>query len=222
MIEYKFAPLEQKPANRICGYAAVYSNIDQGRDKILPGAFEDSIRAFQTKASSLKMLREHRPDKLLGVWDTVADSPKGLYVEGEPELDVSYAQDAMKLVKSGALDGISIGYRVQKTSFADDEQGTYRVIEKAQLVEASLVAFPMNEEARVTDVKQLQSPRQVEHILRNAGVPGAFAKLVAVHGFEGARDRLNGDWREAKAAQASGEVKDLIKEIESLKGILNG
>ena len=97
----------------------------------------------------------------------------------------------------------------------------HRRLKEIKLFEISIVTFPMNSEALVTDVKQLQSPREVERLLRDAGVPGAFAKLVSIHGFEEATNRLGEHRAGDDEAKAQETLRRLLTEIQGLKELIN-
>jgi HK97 family phage prohead protease len=221
-LEYKYVPLELEEKGLeeggVRGIAAAYNNVDHGGDVILPGAFQDAI----SKGQKLKMLWQHDPSEVIGVWDKLTDSPKGLRVEGRFIKGIRRADEAQILLKEAAIDGISIGYRSKKFDFMKTEKGMVRQLKEVELFEASIVTFPMNPKAVVTDVKQLSAPREVETILRNAGVPAAFAKLVASHGFEEAKRRLDPDYREGGEDEATRQegMSRLLSELNSLKGMM--
>jgi uncharacterized protein len=73
-------------------------------------------------------------------------------------LDVPEAQTAYSLLKAGVVKGLSIGYDTVKDS--RDEAGV-RHLEELRLWEVSVVTFPMNESATVSNVKSLDDARRV-------------------------------------------------------------
>ncbi|MEO0357142.1 MAG: HK97 family phage prohead protease, partial [Pseudomonadota bacterium] len=79
-------------------------------------------------------------------WDQVREDDRGLYVKGRLLPDVPRAAEAAALLKAGAIDGLSIGYRTLKAT--KDEQGQ-RLLHELDLWEVSLVTFPMLPDARV-------------------------------------------------------------------------
>lgn len=201
------------------GFASVYNNVDHGGDIVLPGAFKTSLAANPRP----KMLWQHDPGKVIGVWEEMKDDPRGLIGRGRLLTELQLGKEAHILLKAGAVDGLSIGYRVVDVDFKKTDKGMMREIKAAELLEVSIVTFPMNPKALVTDVKQLQSLREVETILRAAGVPATFAKLVATHGFEEAKARLSKDQREAGGQddQPRGGLSALLNEIRRLKETIN-
>ncbi len=132
--------------NRIVGYASLFGAKDQGGDRVEKGAYAASLKSLQTDGRAVKMLWQHDPSKPIGVWDQVFEDKKGLFVSGRILDDVQAGAEALSLLKAGAIDGLSIGYRtVQSTKSKDGG----RSLKQLDLWEVSLVTFPMLPEARV-------------------------------------------------------------------------
>lgn len=214
--EHKTVAIDLKAVDgsgEISGYASVYNEVDKGLDMVMSGAFDASI----AEGRKIKMLWQHDPSQPIGVWTEATSDEKGLKVKGKILDTISKGKEALELVRAGAIDGLSIGYKAVKTSYAEMESGLVRKIEQADLWETSLVTFPMNEKSVVTDVKQLQGPIDVERLLRKAGVPGGFAKLIALHGFEGATKKLKDGPRDEDDDAATREQFSAL--LETLKGL---
>ena len=173
------------------GYASTAGNVDRGGDIVEPGAFRASLDRYASKSKMPKMLWQHDPTKVIGVWDQMQEDEKGLYVKGRVLMDLQLGREAHTLMKSGAIDSMSIGYRTIEADF-EGERSQVRRLKELELFEVSLVTFPMNESAAITNVKRLEHRAHVEQILRAAGVPGNFAKLVALHGFDEAKAIVDG------------------------------
>jgi HK97 family phage prohead protease len=93
------------------------------------------------------MLWQHDPAQPIGVWDEVREDDRGLHVRGRILADVARGREAAALVRAGAIDGLSIGYRTLRA--AKDGQGKRRLLE-LDLWEVSLVTFPMLRSARLS------------------------------------------------------------------------
>jgi len=222
-MEYQFADFELKEvseAGHFSGYGSVYNNVDRGGDTIMPGAFKGALEKFQS-GKKPKMLWQHDPANVIGVWDAMKSDDRGLKLEGRLLTDIGKAKEVHALMKAGALDGLSIGYKALDYDYETSDNGRVRKLKEIELWEVSVVTFPMNAEATVTDVKQLQTPRDVERLLRKAGVPGTFAKLVSLHGFEEATNRLTQDHRDGDEAEAKAAIERLLNEVNGLKEIIN-
>lgn len=148
----KFANLELRGVSgdgTFSGYASVFGEVDLGKDVIERGAFRRSIE--ERGASGIRMLFQHDPAEPIGAWRTVREDARGLYVEGVLAPGVARAQEVHSLMKTGALDGLSIGFQTVRAS-GGGRSGIRRILE-ADLWEISIVTFPMLPSARVSDVK---------------------------------------------------------------------
>jgi hypothetical protein len=172
------------------GYASVFNNVDSYKDIVLPGAFAKSL-----KSRKPAMLWQHRSGDVIGVWDEMEEAKKGLYVKGRI-LDTTLGDDAYKLVKAGAVTGMSIGYSSKKDEF-DHEKGVRKLIE-VELYEVSLVTFPANERAQITRVKSengaLMTEREFEEFLRDVGgLSQKEAKTVLSKGYKSLLEHRDGE-----------------------------
>ena len=196
--EYKSVRLEMKVATDgtrlVSGYGAVFGNVDSYGDIIMPGAFTESL----AKRGLPKMLAQHDSDDILGVWQKANEDMRGLYVEGifaKTQLGDEYYE----LSGMGAIDGLSIGYSVDE--YEVNKEGN-RILKKLTLWEVSLVTFPANQMATITNVKNApETERDFEKFLRDAGFSRAAAKTITAHGFKalsGQRDAEDDAQRAAK------------------------
>lgn len=128
------------------GYASLFGLTDQGGDIVQPGACKASLERLAAKGDRVRMLWQHDPVRPIGVWDEIREDGKGLWVKGRLLGDVAQAREAAALIREGAIDGLSIGYRTIRS--ARDEKGR-RLLTEIELWEVSLVTFPMLPEAKV-------------------------------------------------------------------------
>jgi HK97 family phage prohead protease len=179
-MEYKQLSLEWKAdeTGTIEGYGSVYGNKDLGGDIVVSGAFADSL----SSGRKIKMLSQHDPHAVIGVWDELSDDGKGLRVKGRILTQIQAGKDAYELVKAGAMDGLSIGYRILLAKAVNGA----RMIEKADLWEVSLVTFPMNEMTRIDAVKASDlTERDFERVLtRDAGFSRSIAQRLMAGGYD--------------------------------------
>ncbi len=125
------------------GYASVFGVPDLGRDIVRPGAFAKSLA--RRGPSGVRMLWQHDPAEPIGHWLSLSEDRHGLRVAGRLNLDVQRARELAALLEDGALDGLSIGFRVIE---ARPERGG-RSLLALDLWEVSLVTFPLQPVARV-------------------------------------------------------------------------
>ena len=133
--------------NRIAGYASVFGKTDQGGDRVERGAYKASLARLAKAGRSVKMLWQHDPAQPIGVWDEVHEDDRGLWVKGRLLEATQKGREAAELIRAGAMDGLSIGYRTKRA--VKNEKGQ-RVLTELELWEVSLVTFPMLPSARVS------------------------------------------------------------------------
>jgi len=139
------------------GYASLFNLADGAGDVILPGAFAATLR--RRPPDKVRMLYQHFAHEPIGVWETIREDSRGLYVRGRLTLDVRRARDVSALIADGALNGLSIGFRTRRAR--RDAKTGLRLIGEVELWEISIVTFPLLEQSRVTGVgTRLSSPAE--------------------------------------------------------------
>ncbi len=136
------------------GYASLFGVADLGKDLVVPGAFAASLA--RRGPSGVRMLWQHDAAQPIGRWLSIVEDARGLRVRGKLNLAVGRARDIHALMREGAVDGLSIGFRVERAR-AERPTGLRR-LEKLDLWEISIVTFPMLPDARVENVKRTASP----------------------------------------------------------------
>ena len=157
----KSSRLSLSPDGTIEGYASLFGAIDQARDMVMPGAFAATLQ--QRGLRKIPMLFQHDPAEPVGVWLDLHEDWRGLFARGRLIPDVQRAREVLALLRGGAIDGLSIGYRTIRS--ARDGSG-HRVLSEIELWEVSLVTFPMLPEARVASKGEAQDDRAWQAIAR--------------------------------------------------------
>jgi HK97 family phage prohead protease len=192
----KFTPIEVKEADgdsagTITGLGSHFNNVDHGDDVIRPGAFQKSIDEFNSGETRFKMLWQHDVDRIPGLWTEAKEVENGLQLKGR-FVNTPLGQEVRELTRSGAVDGLSIGFMIPPGGAKMNSKGI-REISEIKLFEVSVVTFPMNELATVTSAKTALarngikgiSKRELEAILRDAGLSRMEAKALLAQGFDG-------------------------------------
>ncbi|WP_427501369.1 HK97 family phage prohead protease [Methylomonas sp. MED-D] len=158
---------------KFSGYASVFNGVDSYGDTILPGAYAETLRTTWPK-----MFVNHDSwDLPVGKWLDIQEDSTGLFVTGEFTPGNSESADTYAALKHGTIDGLSIGYVLKSGDYEDrtdgpDGYGSGRIIKNvSRLVEISLVTFPADDAARVSNVKSeidtLETITDFERYLRD-------------------------------------------------------
>lgn len=212
-LEVKFASLEVKADGEdadyltIAGYGAVFGNKDGGADIIMPGAFKESIGT----GVKVKMLWQHDPNYPIGVWDEMREDETGLYMKGRISKKAAKGAEVAELVKMGAIEGLSIGYRTKEYEVDVDDGG--RKLTKLELWETSVVTFPMNQLASIYAMKcEDITERQIERAFKDMGYSNRMAKAMSGGAWRGRSEVL----RDAGA----GDPEEDQRDVDELKALL--
>lgn len=165
-LEIKFADDKAgKPAGWFEGYGSVFNNIDQGGDAIAPGAFAKTLEVdWKPKGKFPKMLLQHGGGWLagaedgipIGKWTNMTEDSKGLAVAGQLfGLETQKGIYIHEGLKSGELDGLSIGYNTIASRMGQTATEPERLLTEVKLWEVSVVTFPMNTAATITGAKSM-------------------------------------------------------------------
>ena len=152
------------------GYGSVFGVRDNYDDVISKGAFLASLNDHKAAGTMPAMLWQHDADKPIGIWTEMIEDEKGLRIKGRLAMETVKGKEAHALLKMGAINGLSIGFMSKEWAY--DRETEVRTLTAIDLWEVSLVTFPANERARVTNVKsadELQAPKDAEKALRDAG-----------------------------------------------------
>jgi HK97 family phage prohead protease len=175
------------------GYGSVFGDLDSYADVVAPNAFKRSLKEAKAAGRLPAMLWQHDPDQPIGVWTDMKEDDHGLAVKGKIA-DTTLGRDAHKLMKMGALSGLSIGYYTVDSSY--DQKTGVRTLLDVDLLEVSPVTFPALESARINSVKNadsLTTEREFEEFLRDAGFSRSQAKTIVARGFKAVLKRDAGE-----------------------------
>ena len=173
------------------GYASLFGEIDQARDMMMPGAFTQTLA--QRGLRKIPMLFQHDPAEPVGVWLELVEDWRGLRARGRLIPDVKRANELLALMRAGAIDGLSIGYRTVRSAI--DPRTRVRRLHQVDLWEVSVVTFPLLQGARIDAIKSSLPSRRREEAER--------AWQLACHGMGGAAEAPAQLKRRGSAAMVS-------------------
>jgi HK97 family phage prohead protease len=144
------------------GYASLFGETDLNRDLVLPGAFRRSIA--KRGPGGIRMLFQHDPAAPIGIWQDIREDHRGLFVRGRLMTEVAKGREVLALMRAGAIDGLSIGFRTVRGR-TDAKSGVRHLVE-VDLWEVSVVTFPMLPTARISAVKSMRTPEGLLRTIR--------------------------------------------------------
>ena len=205
-LECEYKEIDTDEDGSFEGYASIFNNKDLGNDVIRKGAFSNTL--YDKKPRQIKLLYQHKTDEPIGVIDSVEEDNKGLKVKGRLAMQTQKGREVYELMKMGALDSMSIGYKLSPDGYKYDDKNKRRVIKEVDLMEVSMVTFPMNPKAKVTKVKLAEmNVREIEHYLRDAGMSTSVAKQSANILYKSFNPQLE-------------EQRDVVDSIEHLINVI--
>lgn len=226
LIEVKFNSGSAKEGT-FSGYGSVFGNLDSHGDVVEKGAFTKSLRDWEAKGKLPKMLLQHGgffgpvDDMLpIGKWMSMEENSKGLKVEGELfALDTDRGRLIHDGLKSGELDGLSIGFLAKRYTLGTKPSEPYRTLHEVDLKEVSIVTWGSNDKAligqvKAADIDALNTLSDFEDFLREAGGP-RWTKNTA-RDFVGRLSKIAR--REAGADQ---DVAGLLESLRSTRRLIS-
>jgi hypothetical protein len=142
-----------------------------------------------------------------------------LKVRGRLTLGTEKARDVLSLMRAGAIDGLSIGFKAKRTR-REQRSGIRRILD-LELWEISIVTFPMMPGARVHGVKcspfggKVPTERQFERwLVRDAGFTRSEARSLMRSGLSGLKSL-----RDA-GKDASDDAEELTTAVRRLTALI--
>lgn len=192
------------------GYASMFGGLDAHGDTVEPGAYKGTLKGRDRPVR----LRWNHFGPVIGKWLEIGEDDKGLKVKGELTPGHSVAENVYASMKHGAIDGMSIGYRVKDYEMREN----VRHLKKIDLVEISVVEEPADLGAKIGDVKFLDelisdigSLKEAESLLREAG---GFSRMQAKHFLSAIRSLSPRD-----EGPKSSEILSALKDINITRNL---
>lgn len=162
------------------GYLSVFGNIDGGGDIVMPGAFDVSLA--KKRSRPIPILREHNPEKVIGVWTSLTPDNYGLKARGKI-IDTELGTDTLKVARAGFPFGLSIGYVTVRHEIDDNIKTEWgwaaRKLLEVDLWEGSVVTFAMNDLCEIESVKRAEMARSTPDAIKAARLAVARAAVSA-------------------------------------------
>ena len=178
---------ESEETGRITGYASVFGVKDSYDEIVEAGAFDGIINDIKNSVASMPLMlgnHEHYSGCPIGIWDSLEVDSKGLKISGIINTEIQLGKEiysSLKFAKdnnSSSSMGLSIGYYPDWDKYVVDKEYIGHIFSVKKLPEVSIVNFPANTQAVVTDIKRdclieeikkLSNIRDLERFLRDSG-----------------------------------------------------
>lgn len=214
-LKYIDRPFEVKAvddAGIFTGYGSVFGNVDSYQEIVAPGAFAESLAAWKDAGKLPPVLWQHRSGEPVGPYLELREDSHGLWAKGQLLVDdVVRAKEARALMKAKAVNGLSIGFVTREDSY--DKVTGICTLKKIDLWEISIVTFPANPAAQISNVKSaveaLETLAEAERYLRDAGGFSKAAALAFIARVKSMSNRSDSD-----------ELGDLKAALNSLRNNL--
>jgi len=150
--EFKATAVQEAGNGSLSGYANVHSVVDDGGDRVLPGAFSKDVLGRFLKEGAVTWAHDWK--EIVAMPTVAFEDDRGLFLEAEFH-GTPRAQEARRIVseriKSGRPGfGLSIGYEVDRVRPAAHGRD---ILSFKRLFEVALTLVPMNALSTVTGVK---------------------------------------------------------------------
>lgn len=142
-------------AGQFTGYASVFGNVDSVGDKIVKGAFAESLKDFGDGGAGIPCYWCHEtsdPEMNLGTTLEATEDEHGLFVKVQLDLDNPKAAYAYKLLKEQRVRQMSFAYQVTD---GEDKKDCFEIT-GCKIFEVSIVPVGANQATSIESVKALQ------------------------------------------------------------------
>lgn len=167
---------DEQEVGEIEAYGAVFNNVDDGNDRILPKAFDRTIKNSKSRATArnkkylIPMLWQHKDDEQIGSWYDLEEDSFGLKCKGHILLATQRGREYYALAKAGMADQFSIIYEVMPGGAKYDKSGV-RDLSELRLFTIDPVTLAMNEETLLVGIKSKEQNMEIKTVIGNTSGP---------------------------------------------------
>ena len=148
-------------------------NLDSVGDKILPGAFADTLLAWAKSGDPIPVYWSHRmddPDYNIGYVLEAQETEEGLWVKAQIDFDSPKATQVYRLLKGRRVTQFSFAYDVDEGAWVETDERGYYELRKLTLHEVGPTPIGANQETELLAVKApVLSEEQFRRLAEKAG-----------------------------------------------------
>jgi uncharacterized protein len=163
---FKSCPAQVKAAGEADGLedgqfealVSVFGNVDAYGDVVMPGAFTDTLAAWEKSGNPIPVYYSHRmddPDYNIGHVLQAKEIPEGLWVRAQLDLDddARKSRQVYRLLKGRRLTQFSFAYQVDEGGMATKDDEDFYELRKLTIYEVGPTPIGANQETELLDVK---------------------------------------------------------------------
>ena len=198
------------------GYLSTYDDVDSYGTYFMPGAWDKSIERFNS-GEVIPVLWSHDRSKPIGKFTELKSDDKGLWGRGKLTLEDPQAKIAYAHMKDGSVMGLSVGFEMDYDNVIYNRLLDALGIAEADLFECSVVVFPANSNAKITNFKS-QNHDHGENKMEGSIAETIEKMNAAIENLRTAQTAQN----DAEISKRDAEISDLKKQIAQLSNPITG
>lgn len=143
-------------AGQFSAYAAVFNNVDSYGERLIPGAFEETLDAWKASGDPIPVIWSHQwadPFAHIGYVLEIAEDEHGLRYVAEIDTEDPYSAKAYKLLKGRRVKQQSFGFDIEGIQETKVDDRWVMDITKVKLFEVGPCLVGVNQETSLVEVK---------------------------------------------------------------------
>lgn len=149
---------EAGQAGQFEAIVSVFGNVDFIGDRVMPGAFDDTLKAWEAKGDPIPVLWSHMhadPDYHIGWVEDAKETDAGLWVRAQLDLDAPKANQVWRLLKGRRVTQFSFAYDIDEAGTVTEDGEEINELRKLTVHEVGPTLLGMNPATQLLDTKTL-------------------------------------------------------------------
>lgn len=168
---HKSCPVKIKAAGEADGLAegqfeaivSVFGNVDSYGDVVMPGAFADNLAEWEASGDPIPVYYSHRmddPDYCIGHVLEAKETPEGLWVRAQLDLDGPKSAQVHRLLKGRRVTQFSFAYDVLDAAWAERDGEEVYELRKLKVYEVGPTPIGANQSTQLLAVKSAELAKE--------------------------------------------------------------
>lgn len=198
------------------GYLSTYDDVDSYGTYFMRGAWDKSIERFNA-GEVVPVLWSHDRKMPIGKFTELKSDEKGLWGRGKLTLEDPQAKIAYAHMKDGSVMGLSVGFELDYDNVIYNRILDALGIAEADLFECSVVVFPANTNAKITNFKS-QNHDHGENKMEGSILETIEKMNATIENLRTAQTAQN----DAEISKRDAEIANLKTQIAQLSNPITG